>query len=74
MINPIVDTVAWTVRLPSQTEKPGYDPYGGCERQCHHDLAKGVLLEELLGGDGPYVQPMGHPEAVLARIRRGLAR
>ena len=23
-------------------------------RVCYHDLARGVLLEELLGGDGPY--------------------
>ncbi len=30
------------------------DPYLGCEEQCTHDLARGVLLEELLGTDGPH--------------------
>lgn len=30
------------------------DPYNRCEDSCHHDLAKGVLTAELLGGDGPY--------------------
>jgi hypothetical protein len=29
------------------------DPYAHCERECTHDLARGVLLSELLGGDGP---------------------
>lgn len=31
-----------------------HDPYHGCETRCHHDLAKGVLTDELRSGDGPY--------------------
>lgn len=30
------------------------DPYHNCENRCNHDLVRGVLVEELLGGDGPY--------------------
>ncbi len=30
------------------------DPYRSCEQHCNHDLAHGVTLAELLGGDGPY--------------------
>lgn len=32
---------------------PG-DPYRSCEEHCNHDLAHGVTIDELLGGDGPY--------------------
>ena len=39
------------------------DPFRRCERQCNHDLAHAVTLEELLGGDGPYpaVSPLLSP-------------
>ena len=30
------------------------DPYRSCEQHCNHDLARGVTIAELLGGDGPY--------------------
>lgn len=30
------------------------DPYRSCESGCNHDCGRGVLLEELLSGDGPY--------------------
>ncbi|GMQ86768.1 MAG: hypothetical protein BMS9Abin07_2363 [Acidimicrobiia bacterium] len=30
------------------------DQYLGCEEGCAHDLARGVLVDELLGGDGPH--------------------
>ena len=29
-----------------------HDPYRGCEKDCTHDLARGVLVSELLCGDG----------------------
>ena len=38
---------------------PAHDPYGGCEGSCTHDLARGVLVSELLGQEGPY--PDSHP-------------
>ena len=31
-----------------------HDPYGGCEDDCTHDLARGATAEELRDGDGPY--------------------
>ncbi len=30
-----------------------HDPYGDCELECHHDLARGVLTSELQSEDGP---------------------
>lgn len=36
-----------------------HDPYRRCEDTCNHDLARGVLVSELLDGDGP------HPDAHL---------
>jgi hypothetical protein len=30
------------------------DPYRTCEHHCNHDLARGVTIGELLGGDGPF--------------------
>jgi len=36
-----------------------HDPYGGCEDTCTHDVARGVLTDELLNEDGPY--PDQHP-------------
>jgi hypothetical protein len=39
------------------------DPYRRCERQCNHDLAHAVTLDELLSEDGPYpsVSPLLSP-------------
>lgn len=35
------------------------DYYANCEGGCTHDLARGVLTAELLGGDDPtYKQPL----------------
>jgi hypothetical protein len=34
-------------------EHPIADPYRSCEQRCSHDLGDGVLLRDLLGGDGP---------------------
>ena len=31
-----------------------HDPYGGCVESCTHDLARGVLTDDICGGDGPY--------------------
>lgn len=54
------------------------DPYLRCEEGgCTHELARGVLLEELLGGDGPY--PLTNPllsaprsmAETIERIQRG---
>ncbi len=36
-----------------------YDAYRTCEGSCTHDLARGVLISELLGREGPY--PDSHP-------------
>jgi hypothetical protein len=36
-----------------------HDPYRRCEGSCTHDLARGVLVSELLDGDGPF--PDSHP-------------
>jgi len=36
-----------------------HDPYRRCEGSCTHDLARGVLVSELLAGDGPF--PDSHP-------------
>ncbi len=35
-------------------ENHAADPYRNCERNCAHDLGEGVLIAELLGGDGPH--------------------
>ena len=35
-------------------DMPIADPYRHCERQCNHDLARGISIDELLGADGPY--------------------
>jgi hypothetical protein len=45
-------------------EDPVADPYRSCEQRCSHDLGDGVLLRELLGGDGPY--PPGYWLVTLA--------
>ncbi len=31
-----------------------HDPYRRCEEQCNHDLARGILVSDLLEGDGPH--------------------
>lgn len=36
-----------------------HDPYRRCEGSCTHDLARGVLVSELLAADGPF--PDSHP-------------
>ncbi|MFQ5553942.1 MAG: hypothetical protein ACE5GC_01065 [Acidimicrobiia bacterium] len=48
-------------------ETTRYDPYRHCERGCHHDLATGVLVSDLLGEEGPY-PPL---ELVWQRAGRG---
>ena len=35
-------------------DPPRSDPYRGCEKDCVHDLARGVLVDELAEKDGPY--------------------
>lgn len=30
------------------------DPYRRCEDHCNHDLVRGILVSDLLSGDGPY--------------------
>lgn len=30
-----------------------YDPYRTCPQTCNHDLAPGVLVSDLMRGDGP---------------------
>jgi hypothetical protein len=35
------------------------DEYARCEIGCTHDLTAGVLVTDLLGGDGPINEP--HP-------------
>ena len=46
---------------------PAHDPYGGCEGSCTHDLARGVLVSELLGQEGPY--PDSHPLLTAPNLR-----
>jgi len=36
-----------------------YDTYRTCEGSCTHDLARGVLVSDLLNDEGPY--PDSHP-------------
>ena len=49
-----------------------HDPYGSCETDCTHDLARGATAEELRDSDGPY--PDSSPlEAVAARIAAAAA-
>jgi len=45
-------------------EDPAADPYRFCQQHCSHDLGNGVLLGELLGGDGP--NPPGYWLVTLA--------
>ncbi len=35
-------------------DAPIADPYRRCEKQCNHDLARGIGIDELLSGDGPH--------------------
>ena len=37
-------------------DPPPIDPYARCEGSCTHDLARGVLVDELNEKDGPYVE------------------
>jgi len=41
------------------------DAYAWCERGCNHDLARGILVSDLLSGDGP------HPPEMLVASRFG---
>ncbi len=36
-----------------------HDPYGGCDQDCGHDLARGASVQDLRTSDGPY--PDSHP-------------
>ena len=47
-----VDIVKQVIVMTKTPSTP--DPYARCDEGCTHDLARGVLLEELLGGDGPF--------------------
>ncbi len=38
----------------TMAEEHVQDPYRACEEHCNHDLGRGALISELLGGDGPY--------------------
>lgn len=31
-----------------------HDPYRRCEEQCNHDLARGILVSDLIADDGPH--------------------
>ena len=35
-------------------ENPIAEPYRSCEQHCAHDLGVGVLVSDLLAGDGPH--------------------
>ncbi len=38
------------------TDAPLYDTYRSCDRGCTHDLARGVLVDDLRDRDGPETQ------------------
>ena len=46
--------------------------YKRCENHCTHDLAKGVLIDELIGGEGPWPDsnPLMSTESIAARVLR----
>ena len=46
---------------------PAHDVYHGCEKTCTHDLARGVLIEELVKIDGPHPEPF--PALTAAGLR-----
>ncbi len=54
--------------MTTEPQPPAHDPYGGCEKICTHDLARGVLVSELLDEEGPY--PNSHPLLTTPNIRR----
>ncbi len=39
------------------TDTPTYDAYRTCDRGCTHDLARGVLVDDLRDRDGPETPP-----------------
>ena len=45
-----------------------HDPFRRCEEVCTHDLARGLLVSELLGGEGPY--PDSHPLMLFRSLPR----
>lgn len=46
---------------------PPRDPFRNCDIGCHHDLAAGILVSDLLEHDGP------HPPLELVWRREGRA-
>ncbi len=44
-----------------------HDPYRRCEGSCTHDLARGVLVSDLLADEGPF--PDSHPLLSLRPLR-----
>lgn len=45
--------------MSGQETQNMHDAYRSCEGSCTHDLARGVLVSELLDDEGPY--PDSHP-------------
>ncbi len=48
--------------MTTPDDRPVHDPYGGCETECAHDLARGILTSDL-ETDGPYSPHGGFPDA-----------
>lgn len=52
--NPL-SAVDHTADIPGMARKlETRDPYVRCEMRCHHDLARGVSVLEMLDRDGPF--------------------
>jgi len=45
------------------------DPYERCEQVCVHDLARGILVSELLSRDGPAGARLGGSRPAAGRSR-----
>ncbi len=46
-----------------------HDPYGGCEADCSHDLARGASAKELRDSDGPYpAEPASWQQRIADRV------
>jgi hypothetical protein len=39
-------------------DAPIPDPFRACRTACNHDLSRGVLVSDLLSGDGPHSASM----------------
>ena len=51
------------------------DAYRTCEGSCTHDLARGVLVSELINDEGPYPDSnplLGTPPIAAAAVLRAL--